>query len=89
MWNFIFCTHKSTKVKLNHPDMDCVGQRTGLQCGQCPTGLSAVFGSFNCKKCSNDMLWLLSVFFIAGILFVFCLFTLNMTVGDGKINAVF
>jgi len=31
-------------------------------------------------------LWLLPVFFIAGILLVFCLFTLNLTVVDGKIN---
>ena len=63
-------------------DTQCTGNRTGLQCGQCPPGLSAVFGSFKCKKCSNDMLWLLPVFFIAGILLVFCLFTLrvNLTV---------
>ena len=82
----MFCTSKPSKLQLDNPDTQRVGHRTGLQCGQCPTGLSAVFGSFNCKKCLNDMLWLLSVFFIAGTLLVFCLFTLNMTVVDGKIN---
>ena len=82
----VFCKPEPTKLQLDNPDTQCVGNRTGLQCGQCPPGLSAVFGSFNCRKCSNDMLWLLPVFFIAGILLVFCLFTLNLTVVDGEIN---
>ena len=82
----IFCKGKPTELQIDNPDTQCVENRTGLQCGQCPSGLSAVFGSFKCKKCSNDMLWLLPVFFIAGILLVFSLFTLNMTVVDGKIN---
>ena len=82
----MFCPKIPRYLQLNMSDTQCIGHRTGLQCGVCPTGLSAVLGSFNCKKCSNDMLWLLPVFFIAGILLVFCLFTLNMTVVDGKIN---
>ena len=81
-----FCIDKPSKLHLNNPNTQCIGHRVGLKCGECPTGLSAVFGSFNCKKCSNDMLWLIPVFFIAGILLVFCLFTLNITVVDGKIN---
>jgi len=84
--SILFCVPVPTKLHLNNLHTQCVGHRTGLQCGQCPTGFSAVFGSFNCKKCSNDMLWLLPVFFIAGILLVFCVFTLNLTVVDGKIN---
>ena len=82
----VFCPDKPSNMRLDNPNTQCIGHRTGLQCGQCPPGLSAVFGSFKCKKCSNDMLWLLPVFFIAGILLVFCLFTLNLTVVDGKIN---
>ena len=82
----IFCKGKPNDLQLDKPDTQCNGNRTGLHCGHCPPGLSAVFGSFKCKKCSNDMLWLLPVFFIAGILLVFCLFTLNLTVVDGKIN---
>ena len=81
-----FCKPEPTKLQLDKPDTQCVGNRIGLHCGQCPPGFSAVFGSFKCKKCSNDKLWLLPVFFIAGILLVFFLFTLNLTVVDGKIN---
>ena len=81
-----FCTDKPSYLKLDNPNTQCIGHRVGLKCGQCPPGLSATFGSLSCKKCSNDMLWLLPVFFIAGILLVFCLFTLNLTVVDGKIN---
>ena len=82
----VFCTNQPARVQLDKPNTQCVGNRVGVKCGQCPPGLSAVFGSFKCKKCSNDMLWLLPIFFIAGILLVFCLFTLDMTVVNGKVN---
>jgi len=81
-----FCIDKPSYLQLDNPNTQCIGHRVGLKCGQCPTGLSAAFGSFNCKKCSNNILWLLPVLFIVGILLVFCLFTLNLTVVDGKIN---
>ena len=84
--SMLFCKPEPIKLQLNNLQTQCVGNRAGIQCGHCPHGLSAVFGSFKCKKCSNKMLWLLPVFFIAGILLVFCLFTLNLTVVDGKIN---
>ena len=60
--------------------------RVGLHCGQCPDDLDAVLGSFSCKKCSNNMLGLLPVFFIAGILLVLSMFISNLTVVAGKIN---
>ena len=82
----IFCTYKLINMRLDKSDTQCVGNRVGEKCGQCPPGLDAALGTFKCKKCTNYMLWLLPIFFIAGILLVFSLFTLNLTVVDGKIN---
>jgi len=82
----IFCANRWISMMLDKSDMQCVGNRVGVKCGQCPSGLDGALGTFNCKECTNYMLWLTPVFFIAGILLVFCLFTLNVTVVDGKIN---
>ena len=80
------CKNKPSEVHLDNPDTQCVGNRVGMICGQCPPGFDSVFGSFNCKRCSNYTLMLLPGFFIAGILLVCLLFILNLTVVDGKIN---
>jgi len=82
----IFCKDKPSKLQIGNPDTQCVGNRVGMHCGYCPADLGAVFGSFNCKKCSNKMLGLFPVFFIAGILLVLSLFMINLTVVNGKIN---
>ena len=78
-----FYIDKHSKLHLDNPNTQCIGHRVGLKCGECPTGLGAVFGSFNCKRYSNYMLRLIPLFFIAGILLVFCLFSKAV---DGKIN---
>ena len=58
----------------------CAGGRIGVLCGQCPSGLSVVFGSEECLKCSN--IWLLTILMYAGLgaLLVAALFALNITV---------
>ena len=61
----------------------CAGGRIGVLCGQCPSGLSVVFGSEECLKCSN--IWLLTILMYAGLgaLLVAALFALNITVTSG------
>ena len=59
--------------------------RVGINCGECPSGLSNTFGFYGCKRCSNYWLFLLIVFMLAGILLVVSLFALNLTIVDGKI----
>ena len=63
-----------------------MNNRAGVACGQCSSGLDAVFGSLKCMKCSNTMLFLLPVFMLAGMFVVIALFALDLTVVDGKIN---
>ena len=84
-----FCNNNPitlTRVQLEFADVQCKYNRTGIICGECSPGLDAVFGSYNCQKCSNYWLLLIPVFMLAGILLVLSLFVLNITVVDGKIN---
>ena len=41
------------------PDSQCKFHRTGLLCGQCQQGLSTIFGSSQCKQCSNFYLFII------------------------------
>ena len=81
-----FCSKQPTTIQLEFPDAQCMNSRTGIMCGQCPPGLDATFGSFGCQKCSNYWLLLTPAFMLAGISLVLCLFVLNLTVVDGKLN---
>ena len=80
------CKEYPTDVKLDTPDTQCNFNRSGLACGYCPPELGAVFGSMTCKRCSNYWLLLLPVYMLAGMLLILFLFTLNLTIVDGKIN---
>ena len=80
------CKDHPTDVILDKPDTQCNFNRSGVACGYCPPGLSAVFGSMACKRCSNYWLFMLPVYMLAGMLLILLLFTLNLTIVDGKIN---
>jgi len=66
---------------LNH----CLSGRSGIACGKCKKGISAIFGTSECKKCINPCLFLISLFAVVGLLIVVILFVFNITVTDGKL----
>ena len=80
------CHYEPTSVHLNSSDTQCNHNRGGIACGRCPSGLSAVLGSLRCKRCSNQWLLLIPVFLLAGLFLILILFTLNLTIVEGKIN---
>ena len=80
------CQKEPTNIYLNSSDNQCNFNRGGIACGQCPSGLSAILGSLRCKKCSNQWLLLIPVLLLVGLFIIFMLFTLNLTIVDGKIN---
>ena len=84
---FDYCLPWSSHLHLSYPNSQCQFNRSGLLCGQCQQGLSAVFGSSECEHCSNVYLLLVLLFAVLGILLVFVLFAINITVTDGTINA--
>ncbi len=79
-----YCTEKDVEVDVSNPDTQCVNHRTGILCGGCKPGLSTVFGSSKCQKCSNDYIALILPFLLLGIALILLLCTcesLHTTVG--------
>jgi len=84
---FDYCLPHSSRLNLSiTSDLQCQFNRSNILCGQCSHGLSTVFGSSDCKECSNIYLLIIIPVMIAGILLVILLFLLNLTVVDGMIN---
>ena len=84
---FQYCLPQSSHLNLSTPNSQCQFERSGFLCGQCQHGLSSVFGSPYCKKCSNIYILLIIPIAIAGLALVFLIFHVNLTVTDGSINA--
>ena len=80
------CLPYQSHLKLSNPDSQCQFNRTGLLCGRCQQGLSTVFGSHQCKRCSNAYLLLAVPFTIAGVVFVALLYIFDLTVRNGMVN---
>ena len=88
MCPFDYCNSSVSRFTLNGTDVLCQFQRSGTLCGGCRRGLSAVFGTSRCKRCSNAFFTLFPVFIIAGFLLVLILIYLDLTVADGTLNGV-
>ena len=83
---FQHCLPRDSFIQLLHPDVQCRYGRTGVLCGKCSSGLSSVFGSLKCKKCSNVWLAFILLFAVAGLLLVLLLFLSKTSIKDGNIN---
>ena len=85
----VFINRAIQSLNLNHPDKQCVFNRSGILCGGCQTNFSQVLGTSKCKMCTNAGFPLI-VFLIAlaGIALVVCLMLLNITVTVGTINGL-
>ena len=68
----------------------CNFNRIGILCGSCniEEGYSSVLGSYECHKCSNNMLSLIIVFAVAGALLFSGIFFLDITIDKGWTNSV-
>ena len=64
------------------PDLN----RVGLLCGSCPDGFSVVLGSNRCLECSNAYIPLFLIFALLGILLVFAISFLRITITAGYLN---
>ena len=66
----------------------CQPSRTGLFCSQCADNKSVVFGSHTCYECSNYWLFTIIGYALAGILLMYILFKLQLTLTHGTINSL-
>ena len=76
---------------VNHLPL-CPPTKTGLLCSTCTTvnGIkySVVFGSLECKQCSNWWLLTLILYAVAGSLLIYLLFALKLTLTTGTLNGI-
>lgn len=75
-----------TDLNISDPTAICQGGRTGPLCGVCDDGLSVMFGTTDCGECSNNYLFTIFMYAIAGILLVLALF--DITISGGTINGL-
>ena len=85
---FDYCTPNIIYIAVDDSDEQCNNKRTGLLCGKCGQNFSLILGSNRCLQCSNDFLWLIIVFVLAGVTLVFLLLVLRLTVAVGTINGL-
>ena len=85
---FHYCNRSNVSFDIMTPDHQCLGNRTGILCGQCQSHLSIMLGSNRCGTCSNWYLFLLPVFALAGLVLVAVLMFLNLSVSVGTINGL-
>ena len=81
----------TVEVPVNDIDSQCSSGHTGIMCGACKPGYSRIFGEpFECHKgCKNSSIPLtLFILLTSGILVVFIIMTLNLTVTEGTLNGL-
>ena len=83
---FQHCLPHQSYLKLSIPDSQCQYNRTGLLCGKCQQGLSTVFGTPQCKHCSNVYLLLTIPITIGSVVFVGLLYIFDITITHGTVN---
>ena len=77
--------------KTNHEPL-CSYNREGALCGKCKEvnghQYGTVFGSTECKDCSNLLLLTILLYIFLGLLFVYLLYALRLTLTTGTLNGI-
>ena len=84
-----YCKEDVISIDLRVPDQLCAEGRTGTLCGACREGLSSVFGTAECLKCSDTWLASLPLFGLIGALLVAFSLLLDLTITHGLISGPF
>ena len=85
---FDYCTPNKLNMAVDDSDEQCRNNRTGLLCGKCAQNFSLALGTNRCLQCSNDYLWIIVAFALAGVALVLLLLVLRLTVAVGTINGL-
>lgn len=85
---FNYC-NKRSELDLNNSNLQCSLDRTGILCGGCPSNFSLAIGSSRCLLCSDNYgLLLVLTFAVMGIVLVFLIKILDLTVTTGTTNGL-
>ena len=83
-----YCVAHSVEFPLSNTSAQCDYNRAGLLCGACKANYSLVFGTTECKKCTNIYLLLLIPFAVMGLALVFFLIVCKLTVATGTLSGL-
>ena len=85
-----YCKSGPKVVNLGkEPNTQCAFNHAGTLCGGCQMNYSLAIGSSRCIRCANSNSVALLIFFVAaGIVLVFFILALNLTVTQGLINGL-
>ena len=83
-----YCKPENISVDLKFPDTQCAFNHSGILCGGCYGNLSLALGTSRCLPCDNRYVSLLLVFLFAGLVLVFFIKVLDLTVAKGTINGL-
>ena len=86
----LYCKSGNKTVNIgDDPSKQCASNRIGILCGACKDNFSLAIGSSQCIECPNSHnVALLLAFAAAGVLLVFFILALNLTVTQGLVNRV-
>ena len=98
---FFFCSSSTNNITMSNSKMCnketlqplCLYHREGPLCGSCSKlkkgqKLSVVFGSTECRQCSNWWLLTIVLYAIAGPLLIYLLYALRLTMTTGTLNGI-
>ena len=90
---FSYCVEDNTSLNISlfplKQDAQCGDFRSGILCGSCRTNYSLALGSNRCLPgCTNYSLSLIIAFAAAGIVLIFFIKILNLTVSQGTLNGL-
>ena len=88
---FVVSSSQVTIAYPNNPDVSfplCTDNREGPLCSRCSPGYSVVFGSDECKQCSNWWLLTIVAYVVIGPLFIYILYALKLTIDTGTLNSI-
>ena len=83
-----YCRNDQIDVSIEDLDSQCQFNRTGILCGACRSNFSLALGGSQCLECTNSHLGLLVVFAVAGIIIVFIITLLRLTVSIGTLSGL-
>lgn len=83
-----YCKNENISVDPKFSDSQCAFHHSGILCGGCYGNLNLVLGNSKCLHCSNAYMSLLILFMLAGIILVFFIKMLDMTVAKGTLNGL-
>ena len=83
-----YCNREEINVTLEDPDSQCNFNHSGTLCGGCQPGLSLALGTNQCLQCHNTNIALFLPFALAGVVLVFFIKVLNLTISQGTLNGL-